>query len=303
MTITPKQAVDSANQVFGRHPGYRALHAKGTVCRGTFTATPAAAQLTRAVHMQGEPAPATIRLSNGSGDPDSHDNVADVRGLAVKLDLPDGSNTDVVAQSLPWFAFHDPDGFVEFMLAQQRGPSMAWRFPAYLVRHPEMINALRVNLPALRVPRSYTTLRYYGIHAFRWVAADGSARYVRYEWVPLDGDLRLGTREARSRGPDFLQQELPQRLSRGTANFTLEIQIAGPQDPVDDPSKRWPADRERVDAGTLEIVEVDEGADQNALVFDPVNVTDGIELSNDPVLQFRPKAYSESISRRMESKS
>jgi catalase len=186
------------------------------------------------------------------------------------------------------------------MLAQRRSPSMAWRFPAYLVRHPEMINPLRVNLPALKVPQGYATLAYYGVHAFRWIAADGSTRYVRYRWVPLDGDLRLGAREARSRGRDFLQQELPGRLARGTANFTLEVQIAAPSDPVDDPSKRWPPERERVDAGTLELVEVDEGADQNALVFDPARVTDGIELSNDPVLQFRPKAYSVSISRRTE---
>jgi len=301
VSITPEQAVDAANQVFGRHPGFRAFHAKGIVCRGTFTATPAAARLTRAGHMRGDPVPATIRFSNGSGAPDAPDNLPDVRGLAVKLGLLDGSRTDIVAQSLPWFAFHDPDGFVEFVLAQRRVPSMAWRFPAYLIRHPHMINVLRVNAPVLRVPASYVSLRYYGVHAFRLVAADGSSHYVRYEWVPLDGDRRLGPRQARARGRDFLQQELRERLSRGTARFTLELQIAAPGDRVDDPSKRWPPERERVDAGTLEIVEVDEDADQNALVFDPANLTDGIELSNDPVLQFRPKAYSESISRRMSS--
>lgn len=299
MTVTPKQAVDAANEAFGRHPRYRALHAKGIVCRGTFTATPAAARLTRAVQMRGDSVPATIRFSNGSGAPHAPDNVPDVRGMAVKLGALDGSKTDIVAQSLPWFAFHDADGFVEFVRAQRRGPSMAWRFPAYLIRHPQMINALRVDAPALRVPASYVSLRYYGIHAFRWIAADDSSHYVRYEWVPGDGDRRLGAREARGRGRDFLQQGLRERLSRGIARFTLELQIAAPGDPVDDPSKRWPPERERVDAGTLEIVEVDEVADQNELIFDPANATDGIDLSNDPVLQFRPKAYSESISRRM----
>jgi catalase len=301
LTLTPEQAVDAANRVFGRHSGYRALHAKGVLCRGTFTATPEAARLTRAAHMQGEAVPATIRFSNGSGAPRSPDNEPDIRGLAVKLELPDASQTDIVAQSLPWFAFHDPDGFVEFVLAQRRVPSMAWRFPAYLLSHPRMINALRVNAPALRVPESYVSLRYYGVHAFRFLAADGSSRYVRYEWAPGDGDRRLGLKAARARGRDFLQQGLRERLTRGAAQFKLELQIATPEDPVEDPSKRWPPERERVVAGTLDIVEVDEGADQNALVFDPTRVTDGIELSGDPVLQFRPKAYSESASRRMSS--
>ena len=163
-----------------------------------------------------------------------------------------------------------------------------------------MIGALRVNLPALRVPRSYATLRYYGIHAFRLVAGDGSARYVRYEWAPQEGDHRLGAREARSRGRDFLQQELRERLSRGPVQFSLQLQIADANDPVDDPSERWPAERQRIDAGTLEITEVDDQTDQNSLVFDPANVTEGIELSDDPVLNFRPQAYSVSASRRME---
>jgi catalase len=298
MTITPQEAVDAANVVFGRHPRQRAFHAKGTLCRGSFTATPAAARLTRAAHMQGDPVPAHVRLSNGSGDPAAPDNVPDVRGLAVKFELPDGSRTDIVAQSLPWFAFHDPDGFVEFVLAQRRTPSIAWRFPTYLAKHPRMVGALRINAPALRVPTSYATLRYYGVHAFRFLSSDGGSRYVRYEWAPAEGDRRLGLGAARSRGRDFLQEELRERLARGPARFTLELQIAAPGDPVEDPSKRWPSERERVDAGTLEITEVDDATDQNALVFDPARVTDGIEPSADPVLQFRPKAYSESVARR-----
>ena len=298
MTITPEQAVDAANEVFGRHPRQRAFHAKGTLCRGSFTATQAAAQLTRASHMQGDPVPAQVRLSNGSGDPTAPDHAPDVRGLAVKLELPDGGRTDIVAQSLPWFAFHDPDGFIEFVLAQRRTPSIAWRFPAYLAKHPQMIGALRVNGPALRVPASYTSLRYYGVHAFRFVSGDGSFRYVRYEWTPADGDRRLGLRDARSRGRDFLQHELRERLARGPARFTLELQVAAPGDPIDDPSKRWPPQRQRITAGTLELIDVDENTDQNALVFDPARVTDGIECSADPVLNFRPKAYSESVARR-----
>ena len=40
------------------------------------------------------------------------------------------------------------------------------------------------------------------------------------------------------------------------------------------------------------------GSGGEIFVFDPVRVTDGIELSEDPILQFRPKAYSVSIERR-----
>ena len=297
MTITPAQAVDAANEVFGRHPGRRAFHAKGTLLKGTFTATTAASALTRAAHMRGEPVPATVRVSNGSGDPDAPDFGPEIRGLAVKLELPDGSPTDIVAQSLPRFPFQTPDGFIEFVRTQKR-PAIAWRFPLYLARHPRMVGPLRANFPALTPPDSYATIPYYGVHAFRFVDADGGARFVRYTWLPEAGEARLSLRMAKAQGRDYLQHEIRDRLAKAPVRFTLELQVAGPGDDPDDPSSAWPEHRERVNAGTLEITDVDDAIDENTLVFDPVNVTDGVELSGDPVLSFRPQAYSESVKRR-----
>jgi catalase len=52
-------------------------------------------------------------------------------------------------------------------------------------------------------------------------------------------------------------------------------------------------------AGTLEVTEprpLDE--ETKLVVFDPMRLTDGIEASNDPVLRFRPRAYSVSVERR-----
>jgi catalase len=38
--------------------------------------------------------------------------------------------------------------------------------------------------------------------------------------------------------------------------------------------------------------------DGDILVFDPTRVTDGIDLSGDEILRFRPRAYSASVTRR-----
>jgi catalase len=161
-----------------------------------------------------------------------------------------------------------------------------------------MVGPLRTNFPALAPPVSYGTIPYYGVHAFRFVDAEGGARYVRYTWLPEAGEARLSLRMAKAQGHDYLQQEIRERVTKAAVRFTLELQVAGPGDDPDDPSATWPEDRQRVNAGTLEITEVDDDTDENTLVFDPVNVTDGIELSNDQVLRFRPAAYSESVKRR-----
>jgi catalase len=300
VSVTPKDAVDAANSVFGRHDGYRALHAKGTLLKGTFTATPEAARLTRAVHMQGEPVPVTVRVSNGGGDPTVPDYKPDVRGLAVKLYLGDGSRTDIVAQTMPRFPVSTPEAFVEFMRAQVPGPAMAWKVPAFFARHPKALTVLPGSVKALRPLDSYATTTYYALHAFQFLDADGDARYVRYTFVPDGGNTRIGPGEAKRRGPDYLQQEIRERVARGPVRFTLELQIAQPGDPVNDPSVAWPDERQRVNAGTLELTELDTEREtgDDVLVFDPTRVTDGIELSDDPVLRFRNRAYAESIYQR-----
>lgn len=300
MSITPKRAIDVANEVFGAHPGRRAFHAKGTLLRGTFAATPRAAELTRAGHMQGETVAATIRFSNGAGNPELPDYQPDVRGLAVKFYLPDGSRADIVAQSSPRFPVSTPEAFVELVRAQHPEPAMAWRMPRFLARNPGALLALPRAAPALRPLASYATCAYYATHAFRFLDAAGRSRYVRYTWLPEDGDRRISLREAKRRGPDYLQDEIRERIARGPVRFTLQLQIAGPGDNVDDPSSVWPSDRERATAGTLEITGLETEREQgdDVLVFDPTRVVDGIELSNDPVLRFRRDAYSESVARR-----
>src|SRR2546421_3880778 len=170
---------------FGRHDGYRAVHAKGALCRGTFVATSAATRLTRASHMQGGEVPVTVRFSNGSGDPNVADPAPDVRGMATKFYLPDGSRTDIVALTLPCFFVRSPEDFVPLtraakpFLGGQPGP----RFALFLATHRESWRAVAAALRP-RPPVSYATCLYNGIHAFKWIAVDGSERVIRYTWVP-----------------------------------------------------------------------------------------------------------------------
>jgi catalase len=298
--ITPEESVDAINERFGRHPGRRALHAKGTFCRGTFTAAPAAAKLTRAAHMQGTPVEVTARVSNGGGNPKIPDYAPDVRGLAVGFHLADGSRTDIVSQTAPRFPVRSPDAFIDLVRSSEIGPAGLWKLPLFLARHPGALPSLRKNLPALRPPASYATRRYYAIHAYKWIAADGSERWVRYTWLPEGAEENLSTRDAKRRGRDYLQKEIAERLERGPVRFSLRLQVAADGDSADDPMAVWPEDRETVAAGTLELIELapEVEAGGEIFVFDPVRVSDGIELSDDPILHFRPRAYSISIERR-----
>jgi catalase len=294
--ISPKEAVDAINERFGVHPGHRALHAKGIVCRGTFTATPEAARLTRAAHMQGVRVPVIARVSNGAGNPNQPDYAPDVRGFAVGFELGDG-RADIVAQTAPRFPVRTPDAFIDLVKANADGPSRLWKLPLFLLRNPGAIPTLRLNLPTINPPTSFATVPYFAIHAYKWIDAEGEERFVRYTLLPDDPEPRLSVGEAKKRGRDYLHEEIVERMAAGRARFQLELQIAGPGDEVDDPTSVWPDERQRVIAGEIELTEPVE--EEGVLVFDPVNVTDGIELSEDPILRYRPRAYSESVERRL----
>lgn len=301
-----QEAVDLLSETYGRHEGRRAVHAKGTVCKGTFTATPEAARLSRAAHLQGETVPVTTRFSNGAGNPGTPDFAQDGRGMATKFYLPDDSRTDIVALNLPRFFVRTPEDFVKFTRASKRLPVINQpgpRLALYLATHREALPALRAFL-ALKPPESYARVRYNGLHAFRWVNADGEERHVRYSWLPEAGEASISSGEAKDGGRDYLEQELVDRLGREPIRFTLQVQIAAEGDPTADPTAVWPDERETVAVGTLELTELEKGRDTggDVLVFDPTRVTDGIELSDDPLPSFRSQAYSVSVERRSGAK-
>src|ERR1700753_2295898 len=105
--------------------------------------------------------------------------------MAVNFPLPDGSTTDVSTQSARLFVSSTPDGFVDLLKAMRPGLTRPLRMAQYLVTHPRLLSALPVVREANKVPASYGTIEYHGLHAFRWVGADGGARFVRYHLVPV----------------------------------------------------------------------------------------------------------------------
>jgi catalase len=301
-----EEIVDALHAVNGGpHPGYRAVHAKGTVCTGTFTPTPEASKLSRAAHLQGDPVEATVRFSNASGHPRAKD--ADPiagRGMAVKFHLPDGEATDIVAVPLVVFFARNAEDFLELTRARVPDPETGQPDPeklgAYLGAHPEAGIALQKGIPKLAPTTSFATSDYRGLHAFGLVDADGETHWGRYTWEPEEGPEYLNEEQIAAASRDYLQEEIRERLAEGIARFTLEFALANDGDPLDDPTAEWEGEHEVVELGELEVLRVVEDAETagNPIVFDPMRLTDGIEPSADPILAARPKAYSVSIDRR-----
>jgi catalase len=286
-----EEVVDSIKALAGEHPGHRAAHSKGTLVSGTFT--PSGSGITTAAHLQDEPSRVTVRFSNGGADPGVPDYAREGRGMAIKFYLADGSKTDIVALSLPCFFVRTPEDFHSFTQARKDPEKL---MPDWLGAHPEALTAIQAALGA-EPPVSYATTLYNSIHAYRFTDADGTTRWIRYRLEPEAGESTISTEEAKQRGADYLQEEI---LERGESVFRLLAVVADDGDDPADPTVAWPDERERVELGRLVLdgPETEREQDGDILVFDPTRVTDGIELSDDQILRFRPRAYSVSVERR-----
>lgn len=295
--------VKTMRALAGAHPGFRAAHAKGLVCAGTFTPSADARRVTKAAHLQGGSVPVTIRFSNASGNPEAHDGQPGVRAMSVKFSLAGGQSADILANSVDGFPARTPEEFLEFLRAQLPDPStgkpVADAVPKFLGSHPGAA-AFVGRLMQKPIPASYAQSSYHAEHAFVFVAADGTRRNGRYHWVPEAGEAFLTPEEGGKRSASFLTDELRERLRGGPVGFRLQLQVAATGDPTDDPTVLWPADRQRVELGHMSITSIspNSAADERPLIFDPTNRPDGIELSDDPILNARSAAYSISYNER-----
>lgn len=294
--------VDALNAVFGAHPGFRAAHPKGLVCEGSFQPAPTAASVTRAPHLQKSASPVTIRFSNTTGVPNIPDGDpnATPKGIAIKFHAPGGGDTDIVAHSANTFPVSTAEDFLLFLRAvKASGPGAPepTAVQKFVGSHPETLNFVQLPKPT---PASFAQTPYFALHAFRFTNQEGRSRFGRYFLRPLAGEQYLSEADAAKKSPNFLFDEIPQRLAKGPIQFRISLQLANDGDPTHNAALAWPDDRTQVELGTLSIKSVVPNSDeaQKPLIFDPTRIIDGIELGNDPLVQDRAGVYSVSYSRR-----
>jgi catalase len=283
--------------LFGLHPGFRPAHAKGILLTGTFTPSPGAASLTRAPHVTRESTPVIARFSNSTGVPVIPDNDpnASPRGLALRFVLGEHIHTDIVAHSTDGFPTHTGEEFLEFLRAVVAGdPS------GFLATHPATLAFVQTPKPT---PASFAKEAYFGITAFKFTNSDGVAVYGRYRIKPEAGVEHLDDAVAAGRDANFLFEELAARIAKEPVGFRIEVQVANPGDVTDDATIHWPEDRPRIELGRVLLTALlpDSGHEQKKIIFDPIPRVDGIEPSDDPLLELRAAVYLLSGRRRRQA--
>ena len=262
---------------------------------GTFTAAAAAKSLSTAPHFNNPTTPITVRFSSSTGIPQIPDTDpnADPRGLAVRFNLGDRVHTDLITHSTPFFPTRTGGEFLEFLQAlASSGPGAPSPTPieAFLGSHHAALAHVQAPKPA---PVSFATEPYFGVTALKFINAEGKATHFRFRITPDAGVATLEAAALKERDPNFLYEEISKRVAEGPVTYKLLAQIAEEGDVVDDATVQWPETRQLVELGTikLETAVQDNDTEQKRIIYDPIPRVQGIEPSDDPLLELRAAVY------------
>lgn len=297
-----RQFIDTL-ETAGRHPGFRRAHSHGVCVRGWFEPDPAVARLSAGGFFNQPRLPVLGRLSVGGGSPVAAEASARVRSLALQIDTPDGQQWRMAMNSFPFFALPTAEAFLEQVRAQAPDPVTGQPDSAALAVLQQRYPSARAFAQwAATAPwsESWASTDYHSVHSFHLLAADGRSTAVRWRFVADAPAVAMDAAQRRNAAPDYLSQELQQRLAAGPVSWTMQLQLAAPGDAVDDPSTPWPDSRRQLRAGRLWLASVQpqQGNACQAVNFDPTVVPAGVRISDDPILAVRSAVYAQSWHRR-----
>ena len=287
----------------------RVVHARGTGAYAEFRATADLTDLTVAAPFQdkGQVTPVFVRFSSVINSKGSPETLRDPRGFAVKFYTEQG-NWDIVGINFPVFFIRDAMKFPDMIHALKPDPRTNLQDPNryfdFFSHIPESTNMLTYLYSPLGIPTSLREMDGSGVHAFKFVNAEGDWKYVKFTWKSRQGNHGMTPQEAaKVQSTDFnhLTDDLYTHLDAGDDPvWDLYIQILDPSqlnsfdfNPLDT-TKLWPEDlipARKVGELTLNRTPDNFFQETEQAAMSPANLVPGVEPSEDRMLQGRLFAY------------
>ncbi|GAB2789418.1 catalase HPII [Rhabdobacter roseus] len=299
----------------------RIVHARGAGAHGYFQVYESMAEYTKAGFLQ-DPSvqtPVFVRFSTVVGFRGSTDLARDARGFAVKFYTEEG-NYDLVGNNIPVFFIQDSIKFPDLVHAVKPEPhheipqasaahDTFWDFISLM---PESMHMIMWAMSDRAIPRSYRMMEGFGVHTFRFVNAEGKARFVKFHWKPLLGVHAVAWDEAQKisgKDPDFHRRDLWEAIEAGSyPEWELGVQIVEEEDEhkfdfdLLDPTKIIPEELvpvKRIGKMVLNRNPDNFFAETEQVAFHPGHVVPGIDFTNDPLLQGRLFSYTDTQLKRL----
>jgi catalase len=297
------------------------VHARGFGAHGYFENYESLADVTSADLFQrpGEKTPAFTRFSTVAGNKGSADLARDVRGFAVKLYTQQG-NWDIVGNNIPVFFIQDAIKFPDVVHAVKQEPDRD--FPQAATAHdnfwdfislmPESMHMIMWVMSDRAIPRSFRFMEGFGVHTYRLVNAEGMSTFVKFHWKPKLGLQSVIWNEAvkiNGADPDFHRRDLWNAIQTGDyPEWELGLQLFDDkfadefEFDVLDATKLITEEQvpiRRVGRLVLDRCVDNFFAETEQVAFCTSNIVQGVDFSNDPLLQGRNFSYLDTQVKRL----
>lgn len=294
----------------------RVVHARGAGAHGYFEAygmvgDEPVSKYTRARHFQekGKITPLFVRFSTVIHGGHSPETLRDPRGFAVKMYTEDG-NWDLVGNNLKIFFIRDALKFPDFIHSFKPDPVTNRQDPErqfdFISNTPESLHMITFLFSPWGIPANYRHMQGSGVNTYKWVNKEGTAVLVKYHWEPLQGIKNLTTKEAeaiQAKNFNHATQDLYEAIEKGDfPQWELFVQIMSDDehpeldfDPLDD-TKIWPREQFPwlpVGKMTLNKNPINYFAEVEQAAFGTGVLVDGLDFSDDKMLQGRTFSYSD----------
>lgn len=253
--------------------------------------------------------PVFVRFSTVVHGGQSPETLRDPRGFAVKFYTEDG-NWDLVGNNLKIFFIRDPLKFPDMVHSFRPDPvtntNDMERMFDFLSQTPESTQMFTFLFSPWGIPANYRQMQGSGVHAYRWVNEEGKAVLVKYHWEPLQGIRNLTQAEAdeiQRLSYDHATRDLYQAIEEGNYPvWELYVQILEDHDHPEldfdplDPTKLWYKDQiPWHKAGRMVLNRNPENyfAEVEQIAFGTGVLVDGLDFSDDKLLQGRTFSYSD----------
>jgi catalase len=294
----------------------RVVHARGTAAHGYFEAygkigDEPASKYTRAkvLTQTGVQTPVFLRFSTVIGSKDSPETARDPRGFAIKFKTVDG-NWDLVGNNLKVFFIRDAIKFPDMIHAFKPDPvsnrAEAWRFYDFVMHHPEALNMVTWVKSPWGIPADYRHMQGSSVNTYKLVNDAGEAMLVKFSFEPKQGVKNLTSPQAaeiQAQDVGHATRDLYDAIERGDfPEWEMCVQVMSDDDhpelsfdPLDD-TKRWPEDQfPLLPVGRLVLNRNPDNffAETEQSAFGTGVLVDGIDFSDDKMLQGRTLSYSD----------
>jgi catalase len=245
-----------------------------------------------------------VRFSVGGANPKASDNTKTQRNLALQFNLPNNEIWQMGNISAPVFGSSTPEQLFGRLQSLQPNPQTKVvdqaKVKAFADANPEVL--LQGKYYASQpVPASYVSTNYWGVHGFGFSNEKKEKVWGKWIFEPVGGVQTLTEEDAKTKGSNFLFDDLRQRVMNGNAAFNFNLEVAEPGDILTNSTVPLPEGRKKLTLGVLKIVSVSDDAGGPCLniTFDPNRMPQGVEGAADPMLPARTAPYAVSLGRRL----